>query len=465
MRRKLSFLLLFLLAAPAASQQVPRAATPYDRAIAAGYKALTLCSAMFNGDGRTQAQVEALELTGIYPEYDAIVPTLRAEVQRNPAGVRVAFDPGMPPRFAGWQRERGCRLAPIGYFPAAPSHLPPRPDLGPALTDMVDRRPWPLGEETETPTTPAAVAATVGRAFDGSSYGTGRTTGVVVVHDGRIVAERYADGFGVHVAQRTWSVAKSIAGTLVGIAVAEGALHPESPPPIPEWVGDPRSAIRLDQLLRMGSGLTNSQAGNRTDATYFGGVSVTQEIASWPLATAPGTRFRYANNDILAAVRGLRHAINDDTRYRAYPRERLFAPLGMTRTVAEMDWQGNFILSSQVWSTARDLARLGQFWLQDGIWKGRRLLPEGWMAYMTRASGPQPPTGPGYGATLWLFGPGQGLPAGSYAAQGNRGQYVMVVPSRRLVIVRRGEDGNSMRFDIARFTADVIAALPERERR
>ena len=133
----------------------------------------------------------------------------------------------------------------------------------------------------------------------------------------------------------------------------------------------------------------------------------------------------------------------------------------MTRakhTVAEADWRGNYILSSQVWSTARDLARLGQFWLQDGVWQGERLLPTGWMRYMTTPSGPQPATGPGYGATLWLFGPKQGLPEGSYAAQGNRGQYIMVIPSAKLVIVRRGEDPGAARFDIAKFSANVLAA-------
>lgn len=460
MRRAASLLLALLFAAPASAQQPAREPTAYDRAIAAGYKALTLCSAMLNGAGRTQAQVEALELTGIYPEYDAIVPTLRARVHPTDgfvARVEVSFDSALPPRTAHWVSGEGCRILPIGSSGEA---------LGERwvvnandLLAVQDERPWPLGDRMPAVRTPAALAAPVARTFDGASYGTGRTTGVVILRDGRIVAEHYADGFGPQVAQRTWSVAKSIAGTLVGIAVAEGALHPESPPPIPEWEGDPRSAIRLDSLLRMASGLHNSPAGNRTDATYFGGTSVTQEIPTWPLAAAPGSRFRYANNDILAAIRGLRHAINDDTRYHAYPQQRLFAPLGMTRTVAETDWQGNFILSSQVWSTARDLARLGQFWLQDGIWEGRRLLPEGWMAYMTRASGPQPVSGPGYGATLWLFGPEQGLPAGSYAAQGNRGQYVMVVPSRRLVVVRRGEDAAGTRFDMARFTADVIGAL------
>jgi CubicO group peptidase (beta-lactamase class C family) len=478
MRRKLSFLLLFLLAAPAASQQSPREPSAWDRAIAAGYKALTLCSAMFNGDGRTQAQVEALELTGIYPEYDAIVPTLTVEIRRPeasvgpdevvvPAGaqVRVTFDPAIPPRIASWSESQGCTLAPVGTGDGLRRLRSGQITIIQDREDSRDRRPWPAGDQIAPIRTPAAVATPLGRAFDGAYYGTGRTTGVVVLRDGRIIAERYAEGFGPHVAQRTWSVAKSIAGTLIGMAVKDGLLDPQATARIPEWSNDPRGAIRLDQLLRMASGLYNSPAGNRTDATYFGGISLTQEIASWPLATAPGTHFRYANNDILAAVRSLRAALDDDDRYHAFPRQRLFAPLGMTRTVAETDWQGNFILSSQVWSTARDLARLGQFWLQDGVWEGQRLLPEGWMAYMTRASGPQPVRGPGYGATMWLFGPDQGLPAGSYAAQGNRGQYVMVVPSRHLVVVRRGEDGTGMRFDIARFTADVIAALPEGERR
>jgi CubicO group peptidase (beta-lactamase class C family) len=142
-----------------------------------------------------------------------------------------------------------------------------------------------------------------------------------------------------------------------------------------------------------------------------------------------------------------------------FPEAWLFNALGMDHTVAEHDWQGNYILSSQVWASARDLARLGQFWLQDGVWNGERVLPEDWIKYMTTPSGPQPASGPGYGATMWLFGPAQGLPEGSYAAQGNRGQFIMVIPSHKLVIVRRGEDPGAARFDIAKFAADVIAAL------
>jgi len=472
MRSAARLLLALLLAAagPAAAQ--PRSPA-YDRAIAAGYKALTLCGAIFNA-GRTQAQAEALELTGIYPEYDAIVPTLTAEVRSfstesgepgsaldlRAAEIRVSFDAAMAPRIARWRLNEGCTILPIGD---------PGGDNAPAtivgnaparFAGSIDAQPWPLGDRGAAAAAPPALAAPILRAFDGQSYGTGRTTGVVVVQNGRIVGEHYADGFDMHTSQRTWSVAKSISGTLIGIAVREHLLRTDQPAPIPEWRGDPRAAVRLDDLLRMASGLHSATAGNRTDALYFGGTTVTQEAGYWPLEVRPGTRFRYANDDILFAIRALRAAIGNDERYHAFPRTSLFQPLGMTRTVAETDTGGNFVLSSQVWSTARDLARLGLLWLNDGVWQGRRILPEGWMHYMTTPSGPQPASGPGYGATIWLFGPAQGLPAGSYAAQSNRGQYVMVVPSRNLVIVRRGEDGGDTRFDIARFTADVIGALP-----
>jgi CubicO group peptidase (beta-lactamase class C family) len=208
----------------------------------------------------------------------------------------------------------------------------------------------------------------------------------------------------------------------------------------------------------MASGLHSDTAGNRTDAVYFGGTSVTQETVNWPLEVQPGTRFRYANNDILLAIRALRFRMADSGAT-LLAHSMLLDRIGAGTIIPERDWQGNYILSSQTWASARDLAQLGEFWLNDGVMFGQRILPEGWMKYMTTPSGPQPASGPGYGATMWLFGPAQGLPEGSYAAQGNRGQFVMVVPSRKLVIVRRGEDPGAARFDIAKFTADVLAAL------
>lgn len=452
--------LLFLLSIPAAAQQVapptassPSAPTAYQRAVAAGYKAAMLCSGLFNA-GRTERQVEADELAGIYPEYAAIVPTLAATVDRENRTVTVAWSPDMPPRWAVHRgADGGCTTYPIGSLPAPPS---PDSRRHPLEIARADPRPWPLGDAGIAPRPARALADRVAAAF-GDTYGAGaKTTGVVVLRDGRLVAERYAAGWGPFVSNRTWSVGKSIAGTLVGVASAHGGPRIDAPAPIAAWKDDPRRAITLDQLLRMASGLHSDTAGNRTDGIYFGGAAVDQDATHWPIEARPGTRFRYANNDILLAVLSLRETLGP--RYRDLAPD-FFHALGMNHTVAETDWANNYVLSSQVWSTARDLARLGQFWLQDGVWDGKRLLPANWVRTMTTPSGPQPASGPGYGATLWLFGPVQGLPEGSYAAQGNRGQYVMVIPSRRLVIVRRGEDPGPARFDIARFAADVAAAV------
>lgn len=451
-----SLLAALLLASPATAQQPPRGLTPHQRAIAAGYKALMLCEGQFGG-GRTPEQVAALELRGIYPEYEALAAELPATSDRQDRSVAVPFAPDMPPRLAYWVPRFGCSLAPIGGKRVLPPLLHPNP----SIPVPADPRSWPIGDAGIAPKPPAALANVVAAAFDPTTS-KGRTTGVVILRDGKLIAERYAEGFGPLVPNRTWSVAKSIAGTLVGIAVADGKLDPMKPAPVPEWrsFGDPRAAITLDQLLRMASGLGSDTAGSRTDAIYFGGTSVTEQAVDWPLVTPPGSTFRYANNDTLLAVRALRSALADDNAYTGYPTDRLFRPLGMDHTTTGIDWQGNFVLSSQVWSTARDLARLGELWRGDGMWQGKRILPEGWVRYMTTPSGPQPAgDGPGYGATLWLFGPKQGLPEGSYAAQGNRGQYIFVIPSARLVVVRRGEDPAGNAFEAPRFVADVLRAL------
>jgi CubicO group peptidase (beta-lactamase class C family) len=299
------------------------------------------------------------------------------------------------------------------------------------------------------------VAATIVRGM-GDSYGAGtNTTGIVVLQDGHLIGETYAPGFGPDVPQRTWSVAKSLAGTLIGAAVQRGEVDVDAPAAIANWQvdGDPRRNITLDQLMRMASGLTSDTAGNRTDALYFGGTTVDEQVPGWPLIALPGTRYRYANNDILLAVMGIAPT------FAAHPPAELFARLGMTDTVAETDWRGNYMLSSQVWSTARDLARFGQLYLDDGMVAGQRILPDGWLAHVSEPSGPQPEGDFGYGATFWLMNRSDGVPADTIAAFGNRGQYVVIVPGRNVVIVRRGEDPTGNRFDIAAFTRDLLATL------
>lgn len=451
-----------LLAPLAASAQTITATTDdgHTRAIAAGYKALTLCSAHFNG-GRSAAQIEALELRGIYPEYEAQVHALSAQIDEAGKTVSVAFDPQLPPRVALWRSNLGCTQLPIG---AGIEAIPRLPRFDAAAPDL-DAQPWPRGERNATARIKGNAKAlnnTVSAAFAAAQFGNGtETTAVLVLHNDRIVAEQYRDGFGPHVPQRTWSVAKSLAGSLIGVAAGQGLIDPAAPAPLPQWqvAGDPRAAITTGQLLRMSSGLYSATAGNRTDDLYFGGATVAETAPSAPLQATPGTRFRYANNDTVLAIHGLRARIGDDARALTFPYTELFWPLGMTRTYAETDWQGGFVISSQVWTTARDLARFGLLYQHDGVFAGKRLLPEGWVAYVTDASGPQPEGEFGYGATFWRMANSAGVPADSFAAFGNRGQYVVVVPSRNVVIVRRGEDPTGKRFDIAGFTAAVLKSL------
>ena len=326
-----------------AQRVLPADSTTYTRAIAAGYKAAMYCSGIFTA-GRTPAQIDADELTGIYPEYDAIVPTLTARIIGTQ--VSVAFAPAMPPRLAVFRAGRGCVTLPIGTRPA-PGDAPRPPRVAGA-----DPRPWPLGDGGIHPPASPASDTAVEHAFDGATYGTGKTTGVVILRDGVIVAERYAAGWGPFTANRTWSVGKSIAGTLIGLARTERDYRGKPPLPLPmttlqQWrtPDDPRGAITLDHLLRMASGLHTDTAGNRTDAIYFGGTAVEEQAPAWPLEAAPGTRFRYSNTDILLAVLMLRRALGEE-RYPDYPATALFAPLGMTHTQAGTDWHGNYILSS-----------------------------------------------------------------------------------------------------------------------
>lgn len=450
-RAELLILGAALMASPLAAQQA-KAPSPYTLAIAAGYKAAITCSAMFIG-GRTEAQIAKDELSGIYPEYDAIVPTLEANVDARTGTVTVAFDPALPPRRAVFHPGTGCTNEPIGAV--APPVTAVYAKLGPAPADPA---PWPLGDSLPRIAYPPIPAA--GRAMAGG-YG-GKTTGVVVLRGKRLIAEAYAEGFGPFTAQRTWSVAKSITGTLVGIAVKDGRVRVDAQVRIPAWDAEPfanvRRHITLDNLMRMASGLHSDTAGNRTDAVYFGGTAVTEETVHWPVEAKPGTRFRYANNDILLAMRALRTALSEE-RHRDFPARALFDRIGMKHTVAETDWQGNYISSSQVWTTARDLARFGLLYLDDGVWNGERILPEGWRTYVTTPSGPQPASGFGYGATFWLMNKVPGVPADTFSANGNRGQYVVIVPSRGIVIVRRGEDPASSSFDISKFVADVLADI------
>lgn len=452
-----------LLAATPIVAQDAQEPTRYDRALAAGYKALMLCGAIGNaernGTTRTPESVHQWELTGIQSPLDQLVQNLPYQIRRqlseNPTGtgfqilsVEVEWADDMAPRIAKHNSLQGCQLYPIG------GSYPPVDSVRMQKQSRIEVFPW--GAERISLWQSRHLAEEMTSAIDGT-YGERARTTAVVVKRGGAVSEHYADGFVYNTPQRTWSVAKSIAATLLGAAVLRGEVDIEASAGLGESEADPRRAITLDHLLRMASGRYSDTPGNRTDPIYWGGATVDERAATWPLIHPPGTVFRYANNDTLMAVKAIAPTFEE------HPPAEFFAKLGMDSTVAETDWQGNYIFSSQVWSTARDLARLGQLYLDDGVLpNGERILPENWREYVSSPSGPQPEGRDfGYGAGFWLMNQSEGVPPDTFAAFGNRGQYVVIVPSRDVVIVRRGEDPVGSRFDIAAFTRDVLAALEE----
>ncbi len=420
-----------LLALPATAQnQQERLDARYDRALAAGYKALMLCGAIANAERvgaiRTPESVAQWELTGIQAPLDGIVGGLPFEIVRRPTGqvahVAVRWADDMPARIAAYSgRGNGCSALPIGALEGSgePFQAVTMSQVGTGLAS------------NQTPIkvmTRHRLEAVVDHALSGINYGTGtRTTAVVVLDEGTDAIAAYAPGIEYNTPQRTWSVAKSIAATLVGAAVFRGEADVTASAGLGTSDADPRRAITIDHLLRMASGRYSDTPGNRTDPLYWGGATVEEVALDWPLIATPGSSYRYANNDTLAAVAAIKPT------FAAHPPAEFFAKLGMNATVAETDWQGDYILSSQVWTTANDLAKFGQLYLNDGkLPDGTRILPEGWVKYVATPSGPQPDGAFGYGAGFWLMNKIDGVPADTFAAFGNRGQYVVIVPSRAM---------------------------------
>jgi CubicO group peptidase (beta-lactamase class C family) len=456
-------LLLFLLAASAA------AAPPYQRPagiaaeeeplIVAGYRALFTCSAHFHA-GRPLADILQVELVDTLP-FGFPEPAID-ETKK----VVTAADSDGNVRIAAWRDSMGCTLLPPHWDLADVARLPyvaypDAPDVANVLFpdgDKVALQSDGLHRDFRE------LKSILDKAFDGSSYGEGVVTAaVLLIRNGELVAERYRPGFSVHTGYRTWSTAKSITAALMGIAAHKGILELDAPASIPEWQypGDPRQKITYEHLLWMSSGLYSG--GNNTYAVYFGGQDVVSAVTTPNLEVEPGTRWKYANNDTLLLLRALRHELGNDLQYLRFPYDELLHRIGMYHTRMETDHLGNFIGSSQVYTTARDLARFGLLLANDGTWHGERLLPEGWVEF-SRSPAPVQPveTGSrGYGAQFWLLDAVPGVPGGTYTTAGNKGQYVTVVPARDLVIVRTGIDPRGTSWTHEQFVADVVSGLED----
>ena len=456
-----------LLCASAALGAAAWLAVRPDRAIrvATGFTSHTLCSATFaSGLGPEQVYAETVEpMSRIW----LIDWALRYEIDRPRRQVRARVAGGFENR-AVYRDGVGC-LVVHGAEPPAVAW----PESGDAEGQAVASPAQAMAAPAVVEPADARLRAALDRAFaEPTRPPYRRIKAVVVERDGQIVAERYAPGYGVETPVLGWSATESVLNALVGILVRQGRLTVEQPAPVPAWRDprDPRHAITIDELLRMTSGLaleeTNSGFDPVTRMLYL-----ERDLAAFAerahLEAAPGSTWRYTSGNYQILSRILRDAVGghaEDVLRFAW--RELFGPLGMRHVTLEFDSTGTPLGAAYLFASARDWARFGQLYLEDGAVNGRRILPEGWVSY---SASPTPAARGGYGAGFWTNrGANEGaarrtrlgLPADSFFASGLLGQYVVVVPSSRLVIARFGVTHRRPGFDIeglSRLVADVTA--------
>ena len=335
-----------------------------------------------------------------------------------------------------------------------------------------DTIPWPAGDRL-TDRIPAGIDAIRLKNVVESAFAESdpehpvRTRAVIVVYRDTIIAERYAAGFDRHTPLCGWSMTKSITNAMIGLLVADGKLDPDAPAPVKQWSDDARRNITLRHLMQASSGLdwTEDYSGP-SDATRMlfrssdAGKFAVEKKALHP----PDTKWVYSSGTTNILSRIIRETLGDE-QYHRFPYERLFRPVGMNSMVIEPDPDGTFVGSSYSYGSARDWARFGLLYLHDGIWQGRRMLPEGWVSF-TSTPARSAPRGE-YGAQWWLNAGAPGnpqdrtypdVPEDSFQAEGFEGQYVFVIPSRQLVVVRLGlTQGRD--FDANGLVSGIISSI------
>jgi CubicO group peptidase (beta-lactamase class C family) len=425
-------------AAPPAATPTPQG-TPTENGLAGFAK--ILCSAVFVS-GRDAD--EAAKNSAYFFMPPAEQNSVKYVIDKYYKSVKASF--GETTREARYYSDQGC----IIQIPGKPGISFTRVPVTTTLPDA-STQPWPMGDQPDTTPLPAGINrakldAAVEAAFADPAA---LTAGFLVVYKGRIVAERYMPGMTKDTQLESWSMGKSIASTLFALLVKDGTYTLEQPAPVPLWQkpGDPRAAIRNIDLLHMSAGLKfvgNQEPGAPNTGVldhyyiYTGAIDSYEYSITRPLEFPPNTVGRYRNCDPLTIGYLIKLAVTKrGEQYLTFPQRALFDKIGIRRQVLETDPFGNFLITGYDYGTARNWARIGLLYLQEGMWQGQRILPEGWSKFV---STPAPAwTRPEYGGLFWINGVGNwNLPADTYLAAGAGGQNTWIVPSHDLVIVRMG---------------------------
>ena len=491
MSRTLSFAIVLGLAATPAAPQVPRD-TLVQRAKAleldtkyvpppgdplehhaAGY-AKVMCSAVFiTGLDSDFARENVGFFTGPYAERARLGKPV---IDRNAKAVHITLPNGVR-RTARYLGDQGCVTLPRGKDSVnfKPSKVKSR------LPDPATQ-PWPMGDVLPKDPLPggvdmAKVEKAVNAAFEQPSA---MTAAFVVTWKGRLIAERYGEGTTMHTPLESWSMGKSVTAALMGILIRQGIYELSQPAPIPEWQGpgDPRANIRVSDLLRMSSGLRirapqdpdYDSSGPYPDHVYLytGSDNAFKYAATRPLQWPPGSVGRYRNTDPVLVNYLIRLAVEKrGEEYLSFPQRALFDTIGIRTMVLETDPYGNFLMQGYELASARDWARLGNLYLQDGVWNGKRVLPEGYVKFVsTVAPAWQADGRPIYGGFFWLNTEGGfPVPRDAYYMAGSGTQIVLIIPSHDLVVVRMGHyRGGSPGFQsLNRALALLMEAVPARK--
>ncbi|MCH8949040.1 MAG: serine hydrolase [Chloroflexi bacterium] len=340
----------------------------------------------------------------------------------------------------------------------------------PALTPLPPQPadvPWPTGEWEDTEPPPGVDGEALQKLLDATFAEpqpptTVQTNDLLIVHRGRIVAERYAQGVGPDDVQPSWSMAKSILQAAVGVLVRDGKLDIAAPAAVPEWQepGDARAQITLDSLLHMTSGLrfaedyVDAGVSDVIEMLFQPGADDTAAFAAaFPQDHPPDTVFNYSSgtSNIISGI--VKRIVGAGDEYVEFLRRELFDRIGMTTATPTCDNSGAWVASSYCFATPRDFARFGLLYMRDGVWDGQRILPEGWVDY-ARTPAPRQPAEDerGYGAHWWLWEDG----LGTFLAGGYVGQMIYVVPALDLILVRNGNTPVERRLHMVRLHRQII---------
>jgi len=377
---------------------------------------------------------------------------------------------GFAARTARFNGDQGCAILARGD-----DHIHFTPVPVPRRGANPETAPWPNGDKDATTPAPAgADQRAIAAALDwGMAQHEHNTRAIVVVYKGKIVGERYAPGWTKDTPQISWSEGKSITAALIGILVRQGEVRIEDAAPVKEWrgEGDPRGTIHVRDLLHMSSGLDFKNLGlngpesftreNKHMRVYFDGLNVFEHAVNQPLEVPPDTRWRYQNSDPLTLGKIIRDKVEArGESYLTFPQRELFDSIGARHFVLETDAWGNFIMTGFDYGSARDWARFGLLHLWDGVWQGKRILPPGWVRFVSTPA-PADKTR-GYGGLFWLNrgGAWKGVPDDAFMSAGHMGQFTMVIPSRDMVVVRMGPSPADSTSYFAELVSRILRGVP-----